>query len=179
MSVMVLDCARLPWKVDDIVAGLDDGLYTYAQLMFDLCVLDPTEIDLTLPPEWNHLERYEPERTKLVHFTVVPTQPWKNDDNPLSELWVSWFRQAVDAGAVTVEEVEAAVRAGHVKRSLLDDARRARREPEPISALALELDAARRRMAELTYELSTWKPAAWPRHLWNATRIRIARLRRP
>ncbi len=120
LSVMLLDCSRLRWDVDEIVAGLDRGDYTYEQLMFDLCIVDPDEIADTLPPEWNHLEHFEAGETKLLHYTVVPTQPWKNDRNPLAELWTTSYRDAVRAGAVPREEVERLVRKRHVKWSLLE-----------------------------------------------------------
>ena len=81
----MLDCERLDWDIDEIVGGLDEGKYDYQQLMFDLCVVEPDEINDNLPPVWNHLEHYEPGETKLLHYTVVPTQPWKNDKNPLQD----------------------------------------------------------------------------------------------
>ena len=118
MSVMLLDCERLDWDIDEIVGGLDEGRYTYEQLMFDLCVVDRSEIDDSLPPGWNHLEHYEPGETKLLHYTVVPTQPWKNDDNPLRELWEPEFEEAQAAGIVQQDEVDRLARAGHIKRSL-------------------------------------------------------------
>jgi len=117
-AVMVLDCSGLTWDIDEIVAGLDDGSYTYGQLVHDLCIVDPDDIADTVPPEWNHLERYEPGTTKLVHFTVAPTQPWKNDDNPLAELWMSWYREAVEAGAVSADKVRSMVAVGLAKPSL-------------------------------------------------------------
>ena len=88
MSVMLLDCSRLDWDVEQIIRGLVEGRYTYRQLMFDLCVVRPEEIADRIPPEWNCLECYEPGRTKLLHYTVVPTQPWKNDENPLCPIWM-------------------------------------------------------------------------------------------
>jgi hypothetical protein len=121
MSVMVLDCSRLNWEVDEIVAGLDQQRYSYAALMFDMCLVADDEIDDTLPPEWNHLERYEPGISKLVHYTVVPTQPWKNDQNPRRDLWMAAYRDAVAAGAIVPEEVELLVRTGELKAALLEE----------------------------------------------------------
>lgn len=121
MSVMVLDCSRLPWDVERIIGGLDEGRYSYQDLMFDMCLVAPDEIDDTLPPEWNHLERYEPGVTKLVHYTVVSTQPWKNDENLRRDLWFSAYREAVAAGAIVPDEVERLVRSGEIKAALLDE----------------------------------------------------------
>ena len=118
MSVMLLDCGRLPWDAAEIIRGLDEDRYTYAQLMFDLCVVPPEQIGDTLPPEWNHLERFDPGATKLLHYTVVPTQPWKSDDNPLESLWLVQYAEAVAAGAIAREAVDEDIARGFVKPSL-------------------------------------------------------------
>jgi hypothetical protein len=118
MSVMLLDCARLDWDIGDIISGLDQGTYTYEQLMFDLSVVDADEINDSIPPEWNHLEHYEPGRTKLLHYTVVPTQPWKNDRNPLRHLWEPEFEEARAAGVVHRDEAFRLARRGYIKPSL-------------------------------------------------------------
>lgn len=118
MSVMLLDCARLPWDTAAIVAGLDEGRYSYTELMFDLCIVPPDLIAATLPPEWNCLERFDPATTRLLHFTVVPTQPWKSDDNPLGAIWLAQYAEAVAAGAVPREEVERGIAAGFLKPAL-------------------------------------------------------------
>ena len=118
LSVMMLDCERLDWDVEEIVGGLDKGRYDYQQLMFDLCIVDPSEINDNLPPEWNHLEHYEPGKTKLLHYTVVPTQPWKNDKNALKEVWEPEFNEARAAGVVHPQEALRLARRGHIKPSL-------------------------------------------------------------
>ncbi len=144
MSVMLLDCAQLPWDVDAIVRGLDEGRYDYKQLMTELCILPPHEIGDTIPPDWNSLETYRPGRTKLVHYTVVPTQPWKNDENPLAETWMAGYREAVQAGTVPPERVEEAIAAGYVKRSLADCLSRA---PSQRTRPAAALEALRQQLA--------------------------------
>ncbi len=118
-SVMLLDCKRLPWRIDEIVRGLDQKHYTYAQLLFDLCLVEPHEIEERIPPEWNHLERFEPGRTNLVHYTVVKTQPWKHRANPHGGIWDQYLAQAVDAGAVTARDLELGVDQGHLHVDLL------------------------------------------------------------
>ncbi len=115
MSVMMLDCSRLDWDIREIVRGLDEGKYDYRRLMFDLCVVPPDEIADALPPAWNHLEHFEPGKTRLLHYTVGPTQPWRNDENPLRGIWEECYREAVEAGAVLPEEVERDIAARYEK----------------------------------------------------------------
>ena len=106
---MVLDCEQLDWQISDIVGG---SIRAYIQdLMFDLCVVPADRIDDQLDPAWNSLEHHDP-TTRLIHYTVVPTQPWKVRDNPNGELWMTAFRQAVRDGVVPRDEVEQLVKAG-------------------------------------------------------------------
>jgi hypothetical protein len=120
LAVMTLDCARLQWDIDDIIRGLDEARYGYKELMNDLCIVPDEQIAERIPVEWNSLEHFEPGKTKLVHYTVVPTQPWKTDKNPLAELWMSAYHEAVDAHFIEPELVKASVAAGHIRSSLLD-----------------------------------------------------------
>lgn len=146
-SVMVLDCDRLRWDVDQIVEDLDQGRYTYEQLMFDLCIVSPDDIADTVPPTWNHLERRDSD-TRNVHFTVVPTQPWRSTDNPLRELWLQGYREAVTAGAVPIDLVRSAIERGVVTPDLADAINFAPAPPSP-DPLAVELDATRERLRTL------------------------------
>lgn len=115
-SVMLLDCARLRWNVDEIVAALDAGRYDYEQLMGEMCVA--RSIGRTLSPAWNSLEAHAPGQTLLLHYTNMVTQPWVSLENPLRRLWVDALRRAIAQGAIARSELESAVAAGHVRPSL-------------------------------------------------------------
>ena len=118
-AVMLLDCARLRWDVREIVRGLDEQRYDYRQLMNEMCIVPAEQIDEGLGTEWNHLERYEPGRTKNIHYTVVPTQPWKYRKNPNGAIWDQHLAEAVAAGAVTRDDIEGGVEKGLIHRDLL------------------------------------------------------------
>lgn len=148
-AVMLLDCSRLAWDVDEIVAGLDDGRYTYEELMSDLCIVDPEDVANTISPTWNDLEHYDPEKTNLLHLTIVPIQPWKNDDNPLRELWMEAYREAVEAGAVPPEEVEFMIGRGLAKPSLQAALRLAPSRRTTVANASLEIASARERIVQL------------------------------
>ncbi len=117
-SVMLLDCGRLPWKIDKIIQGLDEGRYTYEELMFKFCLIKPDEIEDRVPAEWNHLEHYEPGQTKLIHYTVIPTQPWTYDANPCGKLWEDALREALETGWITAAELEENLEKGYLRKSL-------------------------------------------------------------
>ena len=116
---MLLDCARLHWDLAQIVRGLDERRYSHAQLVNELCLVEPDEIADTLPGEWNCLEWHEADHSQLVHFAAPPHYPWKGHDHPLAGLWMNAYRAAVAAGAIPVQEVTLGVAAGHLKQELL------------------------------------------------------------
>jgi lipopolysaccharide biosynthesis glycosyltransferase len=62
-SVMLLDCAALKWRIDDIVSALDKGELDYESLMNDMSVAEP--ISANIDPAWSFLERYQDGETAL------------------------------------------------------------------------------------------------------------------
>lgn len=116
-SVMVLDCAQCHWTVAELVSGLD-GRYTYPQMMRDLCFLREDEIARTIPEDWNGLEHFGP-GAGLLHYTVMPTQPWVSARNPLGHLWIAEVRRMMAVGALSRDEVAAEVALGFFRPSLL------------------------------------------------------------
>lgn len=117
-SVMLLDCERLRWQPDDIVAGLDAGRFDYEQLVGNVCLEPPERVQARIPIEWNSLDRYEPGRTGLLHFTHIETQPWVYARHRHGDLWVAHLQEAIDAGALAAAEVDEAVQRGWARPSL-------------------------------------------------------------
>lgn len=141
MSVMLMDCEKLDWDITTIIAGLDRDEYSYKQLMAEFCILDEDQIADTIPNEWNCLEWYEEGRSQLVHFTVVPTQPWKNDRSPIAPLWEDAYREAVAAGAVPMSVIRESVERRLVKDSLLTMAEEVRSSPDAQPEAVMQQDA--------------------------------------
>ncbi|WP_439670926.1 glycosyltransferase [Cupriavidus necator] len=134
-SVMLLDCERLAWNVDDIVAQLDAGSLTYETLMYDMRVA--SKIGHGIAPDWNSLERFEPGVTSLLHYTDMNTQPWISPDNPLEALWIDGLRRALAAGFIHDAELQREIDTGHVRPSL-----RARLQDDKLTrAAARHIDA--------------------------------------
>jgi len=117
-ACMLLDCGRLDWRVEDIVATIDRGTYSYADAIRELALLEPGELATTIPTEWNHLEVYEAGVTRNLHYTVVSRQPWKVDGNPLEGVWIEAFRDALAAGAVDPDDVIRGILGHDLKPSL-------------------------------------------------------------
>ena len=118
-SVMVMNCSNLPWNVQEVIAGLDDGKYTYQELMNRFCIVPENRKNMALPFEWNSLEFYD-QRTCLIHYTDMNTQPWVTNQNPNGYLWYALLREAVQEGFVALEDLYAEIRKGHVSPQLPD-----------------------------------------------------------
>lgn len=146
-SVMLIDCERARWDLDDVISKLDSGALSYEDLMFDLALVPPAEIGDTIPDHWNHLERFVPGETKLLHYTVVPTQPWRSTTNPLRPLWLDAFRGAVEVGAVDRGALITAARDGLVEQDLVDLAEGVESPPVPeLSPSQIEIRALRQQV---------------------------------
>jgi len=117
-SVMVIDCVRaknhFEWKKQNMLEWLrqNSTKQSYAEFMHAAWMKPAPGI---LPVEWNHLNVYDPAKTCLLHYTKEPEQPWYKPEHPLSNLWIKEFKLAYKAGAITKDEIEAAVYKFNVK----------------------------------------------------------------
>lgn len=139
-SVMLLDCARLAWRIDDIIAGLDRGDYSYEALMQEMCVAHG--LGRHLDPGWNSLERYDPLSTRLLHYTDMNTQPWVDTSNPLAHLWVACLRRAIGDGFLTRDDVQREVTLGRVRPSLLTQIESGEDQPSALTPAERDADRA-------------------------------------
>ena len=121
-AVMLLDCSRLDWDINTIVNDLDEGRYSYEQLMYELCILKEDEVGYAVPFEWNSLEYYD-ENTRLIHYTDMGTQPWVSVNNPNGHLWFAEVRKMLGNGSLDWGMLEAEVRLEYFRPSLLYEIR--------------------------------------------------------
>lgn len=119
-AVMLLDCARLDWDIENIVAGMDAGKYDYEQLMYEMCILDESEVKYGVPFEWNSLEHWDP-TTCLLHYTDVYTQPWTAVGNPLGHIWFNEVRRMMSEGKLQEQQIRKEIELGYFRPSLIRD----------------------------------------------------------
>jgi lipopolysaccharide biosynthesis glycosyltransferase len=119
-AVMLLDCGQLDWDVEKIVADMDAEKYDYEQLMYDMCILDESEIKYGVPFEWNSLEHYDAD-TRLIHYTDVYTQPWTECGNPYGYLWFNEVRLMLNNGTLKEADLVKEIELGYFRPSLLRD----------------------------------------------------------
>lgn len=121
-SVMLLDCERLDWVPEDIIARLGNE-YTYEDLLYHLCILDEADIGYRVPFKWNSLETFVPGETCLIHYTDMLVQPWVSARNPNGWVWLNEVKRMLSEGALVWNEVEVEVARGHFRPSILTELR--------------------------------------------------------
>lgn len=132
-AVMLLDCDRLDWHADRIIAGFDQGEYTYEKLMYELCILEESEIRYAVPFAWNSMEHYQPSETALIHYTDMSTQPWVSVHNQHGHLWLAEVRMMLKSGLITTADIQQEIDLGYFRPSLLLDLRFGHRVPQWLS----------------------------------------------
>jgi hypothetical protein len=116
-SVLLMDCDRLRgWRIQDVVAGLDEGRFTYEQLLYEMNW--GPRVAGGIDARWNQLDTVRAGETALLHYTDVHRQPWVSTEHPLGHLWMRELFEALDTGFITEDEIAAAAAAGHVRPSL-------------------------------------------------------------
>lgn len=126
-SMLLLNCAELRWEVSEIINKLDEQVYSYDELMKELCLEPSDKVQPGIPPIWNSLEEYQRGETGLIHYTDMSTQPWVSCKNPYGDLWIEYLQEALRSGFLTFEEIEEARQLGFVRPSLLKQLKLSRR----------------------------------------------------
>ena len=121
LSVMLIDCEKCRFDLEQIIADLEAGLYS----MTDFSWMSPAFLARhsynigELSPLWNQFDQWD-EKTKLIHYTNLDTQPWRFPNHPYGELWFTYFKEAMSAGYVTANDITLSRIRGYVRRDLLD-----------------------------------------------------------
>lgn len=114
-SVMLLDCQKLKWRLEDFVNRLDSGDLTYRKLMdFQF----GANVSVSLPADWNSLDRYQEGKTCLLHYSKTTKQPWLFDNHPLEGLWIEELRFALMSGILNEETLHNHIQKGWIKSSI-------------------------------------------------------------
>jgi hypothetical protein len=125
-SVLLLDCAKCRFDLEQIMDEIEAGKYTYSdftRLGDKYLAVHPHEIG-ELDRQWNSFDHHD-ERTKLIHYTDLMRQPWRYEGHPFGDLWYRNFQEAVDCGAVAESDIHKATLRGYVRMDIREAAQRA------------------------------------------------------
>jgi lipopolysaccharide biosynthesis glycosyltransferase len=121
LSVMVIDCKRCRFDLERIIDEIDASLYSisdFSCMSPGFLAHHPYRIG-RLDPAWNVFDQWD-DRTKLIHYTNLYTQPWKYPNHPYGELWFKYFDEALAAGYVTAKDIELSMVRGYARPDLLE-----------------------------------------------------------
>lgn len=121
-SVMLLDNEKLKhWKIHQWVTLINAGIAPYEMTMAAM----PSGLNHKdfgpFDSMWNDLDFWN-EKTKIIHYTRVPTQPWKVPGHPFASVFLREMKSALDNKIITPEQVKKEVEAGHIYPTILEDA---------------------------------------------------------
>jgi Glycosyl transferase family 8 len=120
-SVMLMDCDKLKhWKIREWVTLINSKFASYVGIMTG----SPEGLNHRdfgpLEPYWNHLDHWDP-TTKILHYTNVPTQPWKKGGHPFALPFLKELSGALNGGAITRDDIQREIEQGHVYPLIVED----------------------------------------------------------
>ncbi|MBW4538639.1 MAG: hypothetical protein KME43_05765 [Myxacorys chilensis ATA2-1-KO14] len=161
-SVMLIDCAKVKWSINELVELLDRNAFSLPSLMylgehfrkhFNLSVT-------AIPSEWNHLD-YVDRDSKIVHFTDLTSQPWRFHHNPISDLWEQFFLAALDENAVTQDEIDTAYANGWITGRIKALAHMPKIVRRPLNRIWRSWSAAIFNLSTVLKQQKRWLRAGW------------------
>ena len=111
-AFLMLDCENIDWNLDTIVDSLDSGEMNYEELMFDFKM---AKVKHAIPPEWNSLDTYEQDITKLLHYTDMNRQPWRFPNHPHKDIWQSGLLDSLNSGVLDRQVYETHCIKGYIR----------------------------------------------------------------
>jgi hypothetical protein len=110
-SVFVIDMDRLHWNPQEKLRDADRSKAEYASLMQAQWLPDYWLAEL--PPEWNHFGIHT-EQTKILHWSHVKSQPYRNPSHPTAWVFERELRAAVEVGDISPALIRSEVSQRHI-----------------------------------------------------------------
>lgn len=120
LSTMLIDCNDCRFDLDAIFTQIQQRRFSYSefsQMSKRVRNALPHRIK-ELPKNWNHFDKLEID-TKLIHYTDLDRQPWKFRYHRYGEVWFEFFREAIQSGSISGEEIETAIHKKYVRADIM------------------------------------------------------------
>lgn len=120
LSAILFDCSRCKFDLEEIFSQIDQGFYTYSdfsRMSSRFVKIHPYQIG-KMPGEWNSFDYWD-HKTKIIHYTNLYTQPWKYRNHPYGDLWFRYFKEAMEAGYISMEDVRLSIHRSYVRKDVL------------------------------------------------------------
>lgn len=120
LSTMLIDCSVCRFDLDTIFSYIQQRQFSYAEFsqMGQRARNSLSYRIKEIPKVWNHFDKMEKD-TKLVHYTDLDRQPWKYRYHPCGEAWFEFFREAIQMGSITEQEIETAIQKKFVRADIM------------------------------------------------------------
>lgn len=112
-SVMVMNCRQCEWDTEKLFMDVHVGRLQYRDLMqADFLPRDRIQ---EISPRWNDFGIVLPE-TRLVHYSHVASQPYRNPDHPTARVLENELRYAIESGSVSRDLLSEEADKRHIHR---------------------------------------------------------------
>ena len=119
-SVMLIDCARAQhWDFRTWCKRAVEDKQFYRDTMWCLPGSETSKMRGDLPAIYNDLDHHDPNRTKIIHYTDLPNQPWKKPGHRYEYVFRRALRDAYLAGVLDLGRVKTDIESGHIHEQMV------------------------------------------------------------
>lgn len=117
-AVMLIDCMKTRWDINDICRQMDAGLKY--QKVSSLKFMNQHEVAGALDSRWNCMDELPKDGRPplLFHMTDMTRQPWCSRNHPLGDIWINELLIALETGMITTDDVLRDIELGNVRPGL-------------------------------------------------------------
>lgn len=121
-AVVVYDteACRRRWQLQELFEAMDSGRIRYEDVMNFKFLDDEGEVVRDLPATWNSCDKMT-DATCLLHYTNMRKQPWLVDGHALNDFWVKALLDAIEAGPLSLADVQQDIVSGYLRPTLMRD----------------------------------------------------------
>jgi lipopolysaccharide biosynthesis glycosyltransferase len=132
MSNILFDCSKCHFDLEQIFQEVDAGKFTnseFHQMAPAFLAKHPFQLG-KLDPNWNSFDHVD-EKTRLIHYTNLRTQPWKFAGHAHEALWFTYFHEARKAGVISNADIDKTLARAYARQDIMD----------PVSPTTLKMAA--------------------------------------
>ena len=130
MSNILFDCSLCHFDLEKIFRAVDQGHFTnteFHQMAPAFLAKYPFRLG-KLDSNWNSFDHVD-EKTKLIHYTNLRTQPWKFPGHQHEALWFQYFNEARKSGLITHADIDKTLARAYARQDIT----------EPVSPTTLKI----------------------------------------
>lgn len=119
MSNVLFDCSKCRFDLEKIFRDVEQGSFTnteFHQMAPKFLAKYPFRLG-AMDPNWNVFDHHD-EKTKLIHYTNLRTQPWKFPGHKHEALWFKYFNEARKAGVISNPDIDKTLSRAYARQDI-------------------------------------------------------------